>query len=144
LISKSREIYQSADGASVEHLDLEVIASNLSQLTEGLRRDLHRHLIPPTNGGISVSDTSEKRAEIQLGLINSKCSQEANALVAILRDLRVEGKHKKWQSFRQALLTVWKDDQIKGVASRLSEYRKALDTELLFSLRYDVRTRTSE
>jgi hypothetical protein len=144
LISKSREIYQSAEGASFEHLDLEVIASNLSRLTEGLRKDLHRHLISPTNGHISVSGTSEKRAEIQLGSINAKCAQEADALLAILRDLRVEGKHKKWQSFRQALMTVWKDDQIKGVVSKLSEYRKALDTELLFSLRFDFLPRASK
>jgi hypothetical protein len=138
LISKSCEIYQSADGDSVEHLDLEVIASNLSRLTEGLRKDLHRHLIAPSDGGISISDTSEKQAEIQLGSINAKCAQEADALLAILRDLRVEGKHRKLQSFRQALLTIWKDDQIKSVANKLSEYRKALDTELLFSLRFVI------
>jgi hypothetical protein len=138
LISKSREIHQSAEGVSVEYLELEAIANNLNQLTERLRKDLKQYLIPPVDGGVPLSDTEEKRAEIQLGYINSKCSLEADALLSILRDLKVDGEHKKWKSFRLALMTVWKEDQIKGVVSRLSEYRKALNTELLCSLRFVV------
>jgi hypothetical protein len=138
LISKSREIYESAEGASVEHLDLEAIANNLSQLTERLQKDVQQHLLPPIDEGVPLSETKENRAELQLGSINSKCSREADALLSILRDLKVDGEHKKWKSFRLALMTVWKEDQIKGVVSRLSKYRKDLDTELLFSLRFGI------
>jgi hypothetical protein len=135
LITTSNEIHQSTNNASIEHLDLEAIANNLRYLSERLKEDLRRHLIPPLGGGTSMSNASDKRTEIQLRFINSKCSQEADALLAALRDLRLDGQLKKWQCFKQALKSVWKDNQIKGVVNRLSEYRKALDTELLFSLR---------
>ncbi|KAN0120282.1 hypothetical protein V8E51_002490 [Hyaloscypha variabilis] len=144
LISKSREIYESAEGASVEHLDLEAIANNLSRLTERLQKDLQQHLLPPIDEGVPLPETKENRAELQLGSINSKCSREVDALLSILRDLKVDGEHKKWKSFRLALMTVWKEDQIKGVVSRLSEYRKDLDTELLFSLRTTLDTSSQQ
>jgi hypothetical protein len=96
LLSKSKEIYQSADGASVEYRSLEAIAANLSRMTDRLRKDLCQHLIPPMNDETFDSYRSDKRTEIELGLINAKCAREADALLAILRDLKVDGKHKKW------------------------------------------------
>lgn len=152
LMSKSHELYKSTDGALVGNKDLEAIAANLNRLTERLRTDMNRHLLPPVKviklrddvsskyaereRALKLQDyTPENRAEIELGEINAKCGDVAGDLISILRMFKVEGKNNKWKSFRMALKTVWDEDQIQNAVSRLIECRKALDTELLISLR---------
>jgi hypothetical protein len=152
LMSKSHELYKSTDGALVGNKDLEAIAANLNRLTERLRTDMNRHLLPPVKA-IKLRDdvsskqaerelaftlrdyTPENRAEIELGEINAKCGEVAGDLISILRMFKVEGNNNKWKSFRVALKTVWDEDQIQKAVSKLTECRKALDTELLISLR---------
>jgi hypothetical protein len=136
LISKSHEIYKSVDGALVENQDLEAIANNLSRLTERLRTDLSCHLLPPVKNGPSPANyTVKNRAEIELGAINTKCSGVAKELLGILSQLKSQERHGKWRSFRQALKSVWEEDHVQAILSKLSECRAALDTELLISLR---------
>ncbi|RDL31835.1 uncharacterized protein BP5553_09237 [Venustampulla echinocandica] len=133
LISKTHEIYKSADGALVGNQDLEVIARNLVGLTENLQNDLNYHLLPL--GGPNSPSNTETRENVELGAINTKCSEVATELLGALNKLKVAAKHSKWKSFRKALRSVWDEDKIQVVLVKLSGCRAALDTELLISLR---------
>ncbi|KAH8663414.1 hypothetical protein BGZ60DRAFT_67197 [Tricladium varicosporioides] len=139
LISKSHKIYKSAEGALMENQDLEAIALNLNRLSEKLRTDMSRHLLPPLRAGMKLPNyTPKNRDKIELGAINAKCTTVATDLLSILRMFKVQGKNSKWKSFKMALKTVWDDDQIQDALSKLEQCRKQLDTELLISLRLSM------
>ncbi|CZR50367.1 uncharacterized protein PAC_00239 [Phialocephala subalpina] len=93
LISKSREFYESADGALVEQLELEAITVSLQSLSSDL--------ILPTirkEDQLKVTPTEKQLREICNG-----CRDVSKELLVLIRDVRAEGPHKKWNSFQQAL-----------------------------------------
>jgi hypothetical protein len=122
LVSKSREIYKSADGALVEHLELETIAKSLKDLSTDLPDELKRQ-------------KSLTNLEKQLRDLCEKCNEVSIELIEATNRLRATGHNKKWNSFRQALNSVWNDDKINALSKRLENYRSQLDTALLVSLR---------
>ena len=128
LMSKGKEIYQSADGSSAENIELEVIYEDLKSLSEKLKA---------TADPISLSrGCLEERA---LGKLAATCKSVADELLTTLRDLRVaEGPHRKWSSFRKALKTIWKKEKIEELKSRLEGLRDELSIQFLAILRYVV------
>ncbi|RDL35943.1 uncharacterized protein BP5553_06555 [Venustampulla echinocandica] len=98
LISKSREIYHSVDGASSQHLDLQEIASNLNRLNGRLQEDL-RHQIVSTTAYPSLGHGGSGRAEKELGVINTKCAEEAGKLISALKVIRVKGSIRSGTAF---------------------------------------------
>jgi hypothetical protein len=124
LVSKGHEIYKSADGKLVEHLELEAITGSL--------RDLSRDLIDPKLGRSSkqISNTDG-----QLLDLSGHCNRLARELIDVIQGLKGEGKTNVWDSFRQALRSVWNEEKIEGLSIRLEQYRRQIDTTLLISLR---------
>jgi hypothetical protein len=124
LISKSREYYDSADGALIEQLELEAITISLQKLTG--------NLVVPT-GGRKKTKTEQQLSELCTG-----CREISKELLVIIQGLKSEGSHTRWNSFRQALKSVWKEDKIKALEARLDRYRRQIDTTLLISLRTSI------
>ncbi|KAN0091652.1 hypothetical protein V8E51_017499 [Hyaloscypha variabilis] len=137
LISKSHEIYNSTDGALIANKDLEAIAAHLNRLTERLRTDMNCHLLPPVKAIKLRDDVSSKHAERELAFKLRDYNPENRAEIE-LGEINAKWKNGKWKSFRMALKTVWDEDQIQKAVSKLTECRKALDTELLISLRNSI------
>jgi hypothetical protein len=129
IISKSAEIYSSADGQLVEQQELRIVANNLQALAIALPKSKgSRHHGNP--------NSSEVLSDQQLGELCKECRGVSHELLGALSALQVNGKHKRWNSFRQALNSVWSEDKINALELRVNRYRSQIDTALLFSLRY--------
>lgn len=121
VISKGRELYESADGALVEHLELESVARSLNDLTRGVAKE----------ASVTVGPELES--------ISKLCQEQSVELLEAIATLKVDGKHAKWNSFRQALRSIWKEEQIDRLKERVNQSRSQLNTVLLTTLRYAIR-----
>ncbi|KAH6667689.1 hypothetical protein B0J14DRAFT_601221 [Halenospora varia] len=122
LISKGREIYKSADGTLVENLELETITTSLQVLSNEL-------VLPICERGKLT------KTENQLQELCDGCKAVSGQLLDVIRGIKAKGPHMRWNSFRQALNSVWREDEIEALETRLDRYRRQIDTTLLISLR---------
>jgi hypothetical protein len=121
LVAKGRDIYQSTDGTLVEHLELEAITKSLE--------DLSLEVALPNIGSLRLT-----KVERQLQQLCEGCRKAANELLDVIQKLKAQGPHKRWVSFRQALNSIWREDEIQALSIRLERYRRQIDTTLLLSL----------
>lgn len=109
----------------MENLELEAITSTLHELNHGLQRHL-------------AVEASSSPAEKGLQELCKGCGNVTDQLIEVIKCLRAQGLHTGWNSFRQALKSLWKEDQIKALSIRLDRYRNQIDTTLLVSLRENM------
>jgi hypothetical protein len=131
LVAKGRDIYQSTDGALVENLELEAITKSL--------RELSIEVVPPVSRGFPLT-----KVEGQLQQLCEGCQNVADELLKVIQKLKTQGPHKGWTSFRQALNSVWREDEIQALSIRLERYRRQIDTTLLLSLRERLQSMPTE
>jgi hypothetical protein len=122
LVAKGRDIYQSPDGALVENLELEAITKSLQELSLELA-------LP---GGALLHLTKVER---QLQQLCGGCRKVTDDLLVVIQKLKTQSPRKKWNSFRQALSSLWGEDEIQALSIRLERYRRQIDTTWLLSLR---------
>ena len=127
LVSKARSIHVSSNGALIENTELEVVAKDLAQLSDHTAADSSIISAPPSGRFGAFEDTFKE--------LSQRCGEVAGELLMRLEKLKVEGKHRGWKSFRQALKSVWTKEEINAIASRLTNLRAQLDSRILFSLR---------
>jgi hypothetical protein len=127
LVSKGREIYKAVDGELVENLELETIAKSLQDLSSCVSTSLK-----------STKKRTFSETDYRLKELCDGCNEVSRQLIAVISELKAEGRHKKWNSFRQALNSVWKKEAIDALLKRLERYRGQLDTTLLVSLRQQI------
>ena len=128
LVSEGNRIYNAADGALEENRDSATIADDLDKLSAGLS-DAQSKWLAAHNG--QRLDPDEQR----LGEICDRCGEIARTLIAQLDKLKVEGKHRRIKSFKQAIVSVWRADEIEKTAAQLEKYRNEIDSHILFGLR---------
>ncbi len=97
LISGTLERYRSATGTSIGNSELESITEDVKQLSIGLEANTK---------GSSKHETALKN-------LSGRCKDAADELLAVLVDLKVKGKHKKWESFKQAVRSIDKEKKIQ-------------------------------
>ncbi|KAI9935071.1 hypothetical protein MW887_000692 [Aspergillus wentii] len=119
LISKSREIYKSADGVLADHAEQAAVSSKLADLT--------RRLSTFADG----YETKLSSAEKALQEVALDCLQVANEFGCAIDQLMVNGKHRKWKSLRQALKSVWKKEEMEERLVRLDRLRQLVIVHLL-------------
>ena len=125
LISESQEVYRSAAGASVENVEVEIIAENLSQLSDKL-----------TNSSTPISRDGLHKDEAALAGLAASCKEVANELLFTIQRLRVkDGPRRKWRSFHQALKTVWKESKIVELQNRLNSLRNEMTIQTISIVR---------
>ena len=125
IVSRGQKIYKSNSGTLAESLELEAVTNSLLKtnniLENSLRSyELHRPLVDE---------------EKELKIICEGCESAGLELINALQKVKVQGKHRKWKSFRQALKSVYSKAQIDDLTNRLEGFRKLLDTHILVSLR---------
>jgi hypothetical protein len=108
LVSGAYAIYHSSEGTSMENLELEFVTENLKQFSLRLSRGSK---FPSS----SFYATSPSSSDESLRQLSKSCKEVADELLSVLNDLKVniKGEHRKWDSFRQALKSVWKKDKIE-------------------------------
>jgi hypothetical protein len=116
LISKSVQLYRSADGALAENLDIEAVTNDLTQLNEKLK------------ASAVTGDAALKK------LCNS-CNAVGDELLEALSRLKVNGKQQKWQSARKALRSIWRKEKIDQLEGRLAMFREELNLRITVGLR---------
>ena len=102
LIAGAFEIHQALDGATSSNNALEKIYGDLE--------DLCCQLQTKANTCAKISMTNSEGG--LLTLVKS-CQVTGQELLAILEDLKVQGRHKKWESIRQAFRGSTKTPQIQ-------------------------------
>ncbi|OCL05553.1 TPR-like protein [Glonium stellatum] len=117
LISKSTELFNSSNGALTEHTDIEAAANRLSLLNSKL------------------IDGATKTGDEKLRDICESCESTASELLAALDRVKVKSKHRKWDSIRKALRTVWSKEDIAKLDQRLARVREELNMHVTADLR---------
>ncbi|KAL2116945.1 hypothetical protein VTJ04DRAFT_9113 [Mycothermus thermophilus] len=110
LMSKTYKIYQK--GSSNEFIELELIAEELQYRAKA----------------INERNTS---GEGPLNQLAADCISLTNELLDAVRSLKLRESGNKWGSFRQALKTVWKADEIKALQDRVDRIGNTLSQHLL-------------
>lgn len=130
LVSRSTEIYHSADGRLNTYTVLEEAAENLTDLSRRLREES----VGSSSLGAAKTDNLAERQLLQL------CKESREITTEIVENInKVKANagagSKALQSVAQAIRCVWNEREIKDLETRLQNIRQQINTALLFSLR---------
>lgn len=126
LVDKGYRRYKSADGSLVEDVNTETAVHHLVYLVSKLQH--------PSE----LNDAEPGQVEDQaFRALCTKCQLIGEELLSCLKSARVEGKHRKWQSFRQALRSVSTEEKLNKFEARLSAVKDELEFHILVDLRYE-------
>ncbi|KAH7346375.1 hypothetical protein BKA65DRAFT_399466 [Rhexocercosporidium sp. MPI-PUGE-AT-0058] len=123
LVSESRQMY--TEGALVDHIE----CGNATKRLDSLAKDIQSSLGDLDRLGKRSNDAEALR------VICVRCSKLSAELISQLRELEVDGKHRRWSSFKQALKSVCSKDKIEGIAAKLASCREELNQHLICSIR---------
>lgn len=84
LLSKTREIHNSADGTAVENLELEAITKSLQELSQE----------------IAAGNRNLTKADKQLKELCDGCQKVTRELLELVQKLKGANSHARWRSFR--------------------------------------------
>lgn len=124
VVSRGVQIHKAADGRLDEYREIEVAARDLSRGARDINRWLARR---HGNGKTSPADEQE---EVAVG-----CQAVAGELAEVLGRLTSAKKKTPWQSARQAIGSIWREDKIRSLERRLDRFRQQMTGVLLGSLR---------
>ncbi|KAI9660993.1 MAG: hypothetical protein M1821_009320 [Bathelium mastoideum] len=136
LVSRGYKLHHATEGTLLEWTDLDASARKMVQLNNAVidtfdsaskERDIYQ-----SGGSIPID------SELNLRQVCKGCSEAAEKLVRALERLKSSGSRSKWQSFRQALKSIWGKSLVDALRVELDNHRNTLDTTLLVSLRYNL------
>jgi hypothetical protein len=123
LMSKSKEIYTSAKGCTDKVLTLETIYTQLRDLGSSLESSSQKD--PKLE---AVEGTSDFVKHVfAINDLSRLCKKDCDRLLEVLRKLQVgDGSKNRWQSFRLALKTAWKRNEIADLEQKLHHVQATL------------------
>ena len=132
LASKASRIYKSVEGVLPEQIECENATERLVNLSEKIRSSMPEVQAPPL--GSILADTRALR-DICRG-----CIEVSTELQSILRKLRLEGNtesrtRRKWDSFQEALRSIWSLHDIERLKTKLANFRAELQIHLILNIR---------
>jgi hypothetical protein len=133
LISKAKEVHASAKGCTEKILTLQTVYAQLQDLSSSLeassRRDPKLELVEGTSAFVTHIFAINDLARL--------CKEDCDRLLWATRKLQGnEGSKNRWQSFRIALRTLWKTNDIADLEQRLHHTQSTLTLHLCASIRY--------
>lgn len=140
LIDRTQEIANSHDGALVKHTELETITTSILAFNDLITYTSIRYRKEkgkPQKDSLSPQELHEENLielDEQLSLLCADCNSLAQQLLAAIADLKRQGSFKQWNTFRQALRSVWKEDKIADLSQRLDAYRTQIGMIAIASL----------
>lgn len=114
LVSAGNEIFHAPDGVLTQNKATEDVAKDLRDIADDLSKTQAKWLVT------QPLDPDELR----LRTISDNCTSIATELTDRLDKLKVQGKHRRWKSYRQALMSVWQKDDIDKISAQLETYHK--------------------
>lgn len=134
IISRSKEIYRSADGKLAAHIALEQAAKSLRLLSHDLIED-----IPLPDDLFSKGDTIKRReksaAEVRLLNLSSQTKAITDKIIERIQRENVGNASNPWKSVDQAFRSIWNEKELQSLEAGLADIREEINTALLFSLR---------
>jgi hypothetical protein len=112
LFRTTLKIHHSTSGLQSTHEALEALTVDFQNLCSNLRWPLHR---PPAS-------IEEQR----LKTLAEQCESAAIELLTSINKLKAKDPSSRWSSFRSALKTIWKQEEIEEMQRRLDSYRAEL------------------
>jgi hypothetical protein len=121
LLLSGRDLYRSSSGKLEPNEELELVTTDLVAVCDKLR---HQGNLGPD---------FEK--------VCGEANKVARELLRRLDRLKVTkgpgmDKPRKWETLQQAFAIAWSKDDVEELVDRLSKIREAIETRILFSLRY--------
>ncbi|KAI4640944.1 uncharacterized protein J4E79_011783 [Alternaria viburni] len=146
LVSRSHELYQSADGKLADHTVLHSAAQTLLGLCDELRLLAPESELPrgPAAAAFVSKPAGSKEppklsaADARLVQLMKDCEAAANKLRAALNKASGSSRNNAWKSVYQALKSIHSDQEITKLASQLEGIRKQVDSTVLVSIRQRV------
>jgi hypothetical protein len=131
LIATTKEVHESATGQTKRAATLETVYSQLQDLSSRL-------VTPPRrNAGVECSQSTPdlEREAFAIQQLSMACQCDCQRLLEILCKLK-DDSSRQWQSFRVALKTVWKDNEIADLEKRLHYTQTTLTLRVCTLTRY--------
>jgi hypothetical protein len=127
LFNATREISGSVSGSTSDNVELSHIANHLQGVCDQLMTPTLR--IDPYTGLPHPEETA-------LRDLAHNCKATGDELQRALQTLRtkLKGNNRRWESFRVALLTIWKKRDIDAMCKRLESYKSSLALHLVQQL----------
>ncbi|KAI9764415.1 MAG: hypothetical protein M1840_008438 [Geoglossum simile] len=119
VLSRARQLNESASGATAENDELESLTKNLKGLADRTRR---RPSEMPQKDHFRLNITSEAI----LDSLSQQCIQVADELLETLDSVKVKGDGRARRNAIQAVKTVWKQGHIDTLQRRLDRISKQL------------------
>ena len=116
-VSKSVELYSSADGVLVENATIEKAATHLTNLNE------------------KVKDAQLSKSDQALQDLCKDVAQVSSELLDVLDGLKVKGTKTKWKSLRKAIKSVWGKEKVKELEEMLAGFRDTLNLHICVEMR---------
>jgi HAMP domain-containing protein len=133
LLREAHELHESSTGHTAEHVELHQISQSLAHMCDSLST------AQPQSGVIShgvFEKASAKAIAHNVSKIAASAKAVAQELMALIDRLQLKhGTKGRWRSFRQALATLWKKDEIERLQKRLKELRDQLQVILTTHIR---------
>lgn len=126
LFNGTIKIYRSRVGATNETQDIEDATQRLQHLCSNLS----------SNSPTTVNNTSMAQNEATIQQLARECEVAAREILTALESIKAQDPTSKWDSFRAALATVWKEPQILAMQRRLDSYRLQLVLQMQTIMRY--------
>jgi DNA topoisomerase VI subunit B len=133
VVSSTTSIRRSIGGQLDEHRELEEITSALAHDARKIRECIQQR-----RDAAELTDAEKEQEQI-----GQDCQDVAEQLLDALGKLKTRSgkkkaeKHKQsqWQSFRQALRILWREDEICALEKRLDRFRQQMVFIILGTLR---------
>jgi len=119
VLSKAKQVYDSASGATSENDELESLTKSLKDVAERARQ---KPVSATHSSHFNLSITSET----VLDNLSQQCIKVADELLEVLESVKVKGEGRKLKSAVQAVKSVWKQDDIDAIQRRLDRISKQL------------------
>jgi len=132
IVSEGNKLYHDASGVLTQNKSIEEVSSDLTDLSESLKTKQEEWRV-------AHGRTSLDPDELRLRNLCDRCVEVAYELQIQLNKLKAkEGRAKRLRSYKQAVIAVWRKDEVEELERRLARYQKEVDTRVLFSIRQNL------
>lgn len=132
IVSEGNKIYHNASGVLTQNKAIEEVSSDLASLTESLKTKQDEWRVAHGRTPLDLE-------ELRLRNLCDRCVEVAFELQIQLNKLKAkEGRAKRLRSYKQAIIAVWRKDEVEELERRLERYQKELDTRVLIGIRQSL------
>jgi hypothetical protein len=125
VLAAGYRLHKNRSGGSDNIPEIKYVTSAIQRLVKGFTECL------PDDSAIGELS----RTEVELRKLANQCSVLAEELLSAVSKIEVQGRLKKWNSFRAALKSVLAEEKIAKIQGRLDKFRQGLILHIIACFR---------